>query len=127
MNQKIFNINGNVINNNTEVHALFGGEGFINTVSQNFSPVTERITVDKKFSFLDEKTQPYIYDMTTGLTVKLSKKGEDPHGIMIPNDFKHPKEKTCIKDAYLRFNEWGQNSRINSTDWYKYPVEENVY
>ena len=73
-----------------------------------------------------DKYQPYIYDMTTGLTVKLSKKGEDPHGIMIPNDFKYPKEKTCIKDAYLQFNNWGQN-RITSTDWYKYPEVDKVF
>ena len=123
---KIMNINGNVINSNTEVHALFGGDGFINTVSQNYNPVTERITVDKKFSFLNESTQPYIYDVTTGVTIKLSKKGEDPHGIMIPNDFKYPIEKTCIKDAYLQFNNWGQN-RVTSTDWYKYAEEDKVF
>jgi hypothetical protein len=66
--------------------------------------VVDEITVDKKFSFLDESKQPYIYDVTTGLTVKLSKKGEDPHGIMIPYDFRYPKEKICIKDAYDEFN-----------------------
>lgn len=125
-NLKIMNINGNLINGNTEVHALFGKTGFINTQSQNCNPITERVTVDKKFSFLDESTQPYIYDITTGVTTKLSKKGEDPHGIMIPNDFKYPIEKICIKDAYEQFNNWGQN-RVTSTDWYKYPNDELVF
>ena len=118
---KIMGINGRVINDGTEVHQLFGlSGGYVNTESHNAEPVTERVTVNKSFKFLDEATQPYIYDITTGITVKLSKKGEDPHGIMIPYDFKYPKEKTCIKDAYSEFNNWGQN-RVTSTYWYKHP------
>lgn len=117
----IMNINGNIINSNTEVHALFGlGLDYINTKTKNAEPIVEQITVQKSFSFLDESTQPYIYDITTDTTVKLSKKGEDPHGIMIPYDFKYPIERVCIKDAYFEFNSWGQN-RITSTYWYKHP------
>ena len=52
--------------------------------------------------------------------------GEDPHGIMVPNDFHYPLEKVCIKDAYSEFNNWGQNP-INSTDWYLTPNEGKVY
>ena len=124
----IKNINGNVINSNSEVHSMFGvtTEEFVNTESHNANPVVETITVDKSFSFLDESTQPYIYDMTTETTVKLSKKGEDPHGIMIPYDFKYPKEKVCIRFAYDEFNNWGEN-RITSTYWYKHPVEGLVF
>ena len=124
---KIMNIEGRVINSNTEVHALFGfGLEYINTDSKNAEPVVDVINVPKSFSFLDESTQPYIYDMTTGTTVKLAKKGEDPHGIMIPYDFKYPKEKICIKYAYGEFNSWGEN-RITSTYWYKHPVEGLVF
>ena len=79
-----------------------------------------------KFSFLDETTQPYVYDVTSGKTIRLSKKGEDPHGIMIPYDFKYPKEKVCVKDAYSRFNNWGEN-RVTATDWYKYPNIDLVF
>lgn len=119
---KIMNINGSIINSNIEVHSMFGvGERtYVNTESHNADPVVERIVVNKSFSFLDEATQPYIYDMTTETTVKLSKKGEDPHGIMIPYDFKYPKEKVCIRFAYDEFNNWGEN-RITSTYWYKHP------
>ena len=109
--------------NTKEVHELFGVEAntFINTEigAKHYEPITERVKVSKDFSFLNEATQPYIFNMTTNKAIKLSRKGEDPHGIMIPFDFKYPKEKTCIKDAYGRFNEWGQ-SRVTSTDWYKY-------
>ena len=44
----------------------------------------------------------------------------------IPNDFRYPLERVCIKDAYSTFNNWGQNP-INSTDWYNTPTEGNVY
>ena len=128
---QVRNVNGATIKDDKEIHALFGApktETFINTDgSTPYEPVTDQVTVSKNFSFLNAATQPYIHNVTMGKDIKLSQKGEDPHGIMIPYAFRWPKEKTCIKDAYLRFNEWGQNSRINSTDWYKYPVEENVY
>ena len=127
---QIKNINGTTINGDKEVHSLFGvpTSTFINTVKgeQVYDAVTERITVDKNFSFLNEATQPYIYNVSTDKEIKVSKKGEDPHGIMIPYDFKYPWEKTCIKNAYGRFNEWGE-SRVNSTDWYKYPTQGKVY
>ena len=125
----IKNINGKIINENTEVHALFGkGLEFINT-NQNadkVNTVIEKIKVNKDFSFLNESTQPYIFNATTNKNVYLAKKGEDPHGIMIPYDFKYPIELVCIKNAYEKFNEWGQN-RITSTNWYKYYVDAFVY
>ena len=123
----IMNINGRVINNTTEVHSMFNkGLVYINTqVGQNIPPITEEVTVSNDFSFLNESTQPYIVDRTTNTTVKLAKKGEDPHGIMIPYDFRYPLEKVCIKDAYSQFNSWGKNS-ITSTEWYKYPNLDKV-
>ena len=122
-------IEGKKINSNTEVHQLFGkGIQFINTVKgdEKVAPVTEVITVAKSFSFLDEATQPKIYDKNSKQTIKLATRGQDPHGIMIPWDFKYPRERVCIKDAYGKFNEWGENP-ITSTEWYKSPIEANVY
>ena len=124
---KVMGINGSIINDNAEVHKLFGvNGGYINTEKANADPIVDVVNVDSKFSFLNEDTQPYIYDMTTGETIRLSRKGEDPHGIMIPYDFKYPKEKICIKDAYEKFNNWGEN-RVTSTDWYVYPTEDFVF
>ena len=131
----IGNINGRVITGTDEVHKMFKAPStkyYVNTESggEYHNPITERITVSSSFSFLDESTQPYIIDRTINRTVKLAKKGEDPHGIMIPNDFKYPLEKVCVKDAYNvdghKFNSWGDNP-ITSTDWYKYPVTGKVY
>ena len=122
------NINSGVITDDVEIHSLFGKEKCINTESnaEKLPAITVEKTVSSSFSFLDESTQPYIYDGTTKLTVKLSKKGEDPHGIMIPYDLKYPLERVIIKDAYKDFNNWGANP-INSTDWYTKPVTEKVY
>ena len=121
-------INGKTLNETTEIHALFGVNNlstFINTQSMNYKPVSEVITVDPSFSFTDFSQQVYIYNKTQGYERKMAQKGEDPHGIMIPCDFAYPKEKTCIKDAYKKFNSWGENP-VTSTDWYLEPEEGKI-
>lgn len=110
-----------------EIHELFGIDGFINTTKGNYvEPKTTILKVDKNFSFLDPLTQPIVRDKTTNKLIGLSVVGEDPHGIMIPYDFKYPLERVCIKDAYGRFNSWGENS-VTSNDWYKFPIEGKTY
>ena len=110
-----------------EIHALFGVNGFINTENGSYiEPKTTILKVDKNFSFLDPLTQPIVRDKTTNKLIGLSVVGEDPHGIMIPYDFKYPLERVCIKDAYDRFNSWGENS-VTSNDWYKFPVEGKTF
>ena len=137
-NDKLFvkNINAGVINDNTEVHSLFGKgtNQFINTENsaEYIEPVVVVKEVSESFSFLDEATQPYLYDKTTGLEVKLAKRGEDPHGIMLPYDFKYPLEKVCIKDAYKDFNNWvdkdpKKDKDVIGTNWYTKPVSGKVY
>jgi hypothetical protein len=126
------NINAGVINDNTEIHSLFnkGTNQFINTESgaEYVEPIVVTKEVSESFSFLDEATQPYLYDKSTGLEVKLSKKGQDPHGIMLPYDFKYPLEKVCIKDAYKNFNNWVKDNKdIIGTNWYTSPVKGKVY
>lgn len=125
----LHNINGSIINKNTEVHSLLSRpqSTFINTTKGDKTPyVSDIITVSKNFSFLDADTQPYIYNATKGWEVKVARKGQDPHAIMIPYDFKWPLEKVCIKDAYLQFNNWG-TKLIEDTDWYKYPEINLIY
>lgn len=125
------NINAGKIQDDAEVHSLFGvsdTKTFINTENRGtpYSAVTVTKDVGKEFKLADPSTAPYIYDATKGQEVKMSKIGEDPHGIMIPGDFKYPLEKVCIKNAYLEFNNWGQNS-VTSTKWYTKPVPGKVY
>ncbi len=125
----VCNINSGKITDNAEVHALFGKapKQFINTASngEHCEPVTVTKTVDKSFSFLNPYTQPYIYDKTTKNVIYLSKAGQDPHGIMIPDDFQYPLERVCVKDAYEQFNSWGKNA-VTSTRWYEKPTASRV-
>lgn len=124
----IYNIEGNNIKHAIEVHDIFNKPGqFINTYKEDNTPyITDIVQVNKEFSFLNKTNQPYIYDANRNWYIEISRQGEDPHAIMIPYDFRWPLERKCIKDAYLRFNEWGMEL-VSHTDWYKYPEENLVY
>ena len=126
----IKNINAGNIKDGNEIHKLFKKtrEDFINT-DENLDKceyITATKDVSESFSFLDDNTRPYIYNKTTGKNIYVAKAGEDPHGIMIPNDFKYPKEMQCIKGVYADFNSWGQNP-ITKTEWYTNPIEGKYY
>jgi hypothetical protein len=127
------NMNGKVLNGNTEVHAIFGQQGsrdFVNTVESapHVAPVQEEIQVPENFTFTDDQFLPCIENRTKGNTVHIAHVGEDPHGIIIPWDFQYPTERTCVKNAYTRFNDWGlKNLKIEESDWYKYPTPGLVY
>ena len=124
------NINSGKIKDNAEIHSIFGKtrEDFINTDESldKCEYIVATKDVNENFSFLDDNTKPYIYNKTTGKNIYIAKAGEDPHAIMIPNDFKYPKERECIKGVYNQFNSWGQNP-INSTNWYTNPIEGKYF
>lgn len=123
-------INGQVLNGNTEVHALFGlrDQGFVNTEEEkeHVAPVQEIIDVPITFSFANTETEIYIHNASQGYDVHVARAGEDPHAILIPYDFQYPQEHICVKDAFLQFNSWGAN-RVDSNDWYAHPEEGKVY
>ena len=123
------NIEGSVLNGGTEIHAMFGvsTETFVNTNGSNrLEPIQETIVVNPNFSLANPDQQVYIYNKTFNRNIYLSKKGEDPHGIMIPYDYKYPLEKTHIQTAYKEFLEWGKNASTNNT-WYLNPETGEVY
>lgn len=123
----IHQVGGNVINQNTEIHKIFGSndQTFINTLSKNYSYIEDLVTVSTSFSFLEPKCQPILENRTKGYKIQVSRAGETPMAIMIPTDFKWSKEKVCIKDSYPLFGNWGRNM-IESTDWYLYPVDDLI-
>lgn len=127
-NLYIKNIGGKTINDNAEVHALFGKNAseFVNTASVNAEYVVDTVKVDTSFSFLNAGTQPYVYDKDANTVIKVAVKGQDPHAIMIPYDFRWPRETVRINQAYPMFNNWGANALTN-TDWYKHPVTDKVW
>ena len=120
-------VNGKVINQNVEVHKIFGSDsrGFINTETKNYPYVEDLVTVSPSFSFLDPNCQPILENRTKGYKIQVSRAGEAPMAIMIPYDFKWSKERVRIDRSYPLFGNWGRNM-IESTDWYLKPVEELV-
>ena len=123
------NIHGELLNEKTEVHALFHQSRTpINVKGETrIDPVIEIITVDPSFSLSDPDTQPYIYNASTGKEIHLAQQGQDPHAIMIADDFKYPQENVCIKEAYPGFVAWCQD-RTQNINWYKSnKVEQFVF
>lgn len=116
------------ITDNAEVHELFGVSDhmtFINTDGSSYPYVKATRTVSKDFSLLDEAQQPYIYDATTNVTVRLAKTGQNPWAILIPTDFRYPSERVSVTKAYPLFNSWGEGS-ILSNLWYNTPDKSKV-
>ncbi len=71
---------------------------------------------------------PYIENRTKNNTVKIAKNGEDPHGIVIPFDYKYPTEKTTISEANKQFLEWARDKNsISSKGWYRTGEENLIY
>ena len=125
------NLNYGAISDSKEVHELFGTtpQNFVNTQNgDSYTFVVGTRTVDKDFKLSEEpdNEKPYIFNKTKNKNINLSKAGQDPHGIMVACDFLYPLERICIRDAYLQFNNWGQNP-INSTWWYMSPDQSKVY
>ena len=116
------------IQDNREVHDLFGVSDhmtFINTDGSSYPYVSATRTVSKDFSLLDEAQQPYIYDATTNVEVRLAKTGQNPWAILIPTDFRYPSERISVTKAYPLFNSWGEGS-ILSNLWYNTPDKSKV-
>lgn len=114
------NIGGQILNEDTELHALFNASGIVNVGSSHVDAVSEIIEVDPSFSFSDAKDMFYIFNATTGKEIHIAEMGEDPHAIMIPGDFRYPLEGTCIKDAYPAFINWSKDRTVDIS-WYINP------
>lgn len=48
-------------------------------------------------------------------------------GIMIPYEFKYPKEGTPIESAYPDFASWSQSGGTQNTNWYTNPAASGIY
>ena len=107
----------------------------VNTGRATASPVS--ITVEKPAGFnfqtcsfvlgcKAEKDQQGIY-VTDFYYIKIARKGQEPHGIIVPADWQWPTESTRITEAYPRFAEWAKDvTNTEAQDWYKHPVAGKV-
>ena len=60
--------------------------------------------------------------------VHVAKTSQDPHGVIIPGDWRWPLEWTCIKDAYPDFVEFAKDpSNPAYAGWYNNPAKDKLY
>jgi len=116
-------ITGSRLLNNREIHEILDlttDAPFANTQigGQTREAVSEYITVSKDRSIEEYLRGIYIENRTTGKTVSMPLKGASPNAIIVPLNFKYPKENTSIKTAYPGFLEWAQDMN-DKKDWYR--------
>ena len=119
-----------------ELHQVMGvsQSTMVNTGRAWAKPVTVTLEKPAYFDFqtcsfvLGVKVEPEMQSVYESdyYYIKIATKGQDPHGIVIPEEWRWPTETTCIKDAYPKFVEWSAD-HTQALDWYKYPVESKVY
>lgn len=122
-------LNGQVLNGQQEIHAMFSVEQqtYINTGSGSFiEPLTETFTIDANTPIWQFMKNVFIKNNTTGEEIKLAEQGESPRGIIVPGNISYPMERVRITEAYPEFNAWVNNATENR-DWYKNYDEKKVY
>lgn len=113
-----------------EVHEVLGQApgSLVNTGKGPWAtPVTATINKPAGFSFADADF--WIATPAVPAGVHIAKAGEDPHGVVIPEDWAWPVEYVCIKDAYPDFVEFAKDASVNDEtirQWYKNPVKDLV-
>lgn len=134
----IRNIEGTLVDgfelNNKEVHERFGVaksvgyDRFVNTMDG----YPKKETRTGIYKIADGLTIPqflakiYIDNQTTGIPVYVPRTGEAPLAIIMPYDFKYPKERESIVDAYKKFLNWAQSVKEYS-NWYEEITPNTVY
>ena len=120
--------------NDQEAHAIFGvitkegGNRFVNTengsdptdVKSSYVTINEGVTIPQYLKNI------YIENRTTGKEIRLSKQGEPPYAIIVPQDFQYPMEHTRITEAYAKFLEWAQNANKDK-DWYVFEEADKIF
>lgn len=132
-NLKVY-LNNDVIFGGREVHAVLNGSAgkFINTGDPNENdkfqsrePVT-LLSLPKPAGFNIASADFWV--KSPERDVHVATVGQDPHGVIIPGDWRWPKEWTCIKLAYPDFTEFAKDpSNPVNAGWYNNPVTEYLY
>ncbi len=106
-----------------EVHAVLGRvvPEMVNTgVGPTADPYTTTIATPANFEF--GTADFWIESPLVPGGVHIAKAGQDPHGVVIPEDWAWPTEYTCIKDAYPNFIEFAKDASTTNEairGWYK--------
>lgn len=110
-----------------ELHKVLGAEPGTMVNTGQASAKTKTVTLSKPTGFDFQTCSFVLVSQADGrlITIRISTKGQDPHGIVIPVKWQWPTETTCIKDAYPEFVKWAAD-RTQAQDWYKYPVKDKI-
>ena len=114
--------------NNREIHDIFhiGIGTFANTGGQKAAEVWEVVETGN-MTIAQFLKNIYIENNTAKTTIKMPKEsGESPCVIIVPFDFKYPKEGNSITTAYKGFLNWAQDLNQNE-DWYTAPEGSLIY
>ena len=122
-----------VIFGDTEVHTVLGKPAgtFVNTGepdgNQFFSASAAPTEIDKPEGFTFGRAEFWL-ESPEG-EIHVATEGQDPHGIIVPGDWKWPVEYLPITEAYPEFSLYFIEGGVNEdyADWYKHPAEGKVY
>lgn len=125
-------------NGKTEIHEMFGVEHgiMINTLyatGQKAAPFT--IQIDK--GSYDPAHLPISIWSDTWKEVVLAGAGDTPHGVIIPADWKWPKERVHVTEAYAEtetsepnpdqsFGTYANDANAGADLWWKYPTRSVI-
>jgi hypothetical protein len=101
---------------------------FVNTGNgdkfERRDPITVQVATPKDFNF---STADFWIE-ASGRKIHISNPGQDPHAVIIPANWRWPKEWTSIKDAYPDFVKYASDPQNPAyAEWYKNPVEDLLY
>lgn len=115
-----------------DVHEAMGVAAgtLVNTSTTTGSEKTETIEVESNFTLKEHGdfyiTEGNIERHIPGFTANF-KPGDAPYGICIASsNWKWPKERVVITEAYAGFGAWAQNATAEPT-WYNDPIAGKVY
>ena len=114
--------------NNREIHDILhiGMGTFANTGGQKAEEAWEVVETGN-MTIAQFLKNIYIENNTTKTTIKMpTESGEPPCVIIVPFDFRYPKEGKNITKAYKGFLDWAKDLNQN-IDWYTAPEQALIY
>ncbi len=126
--KKGFQLNGMEVHEVFDVDMATGYGRFVNTLpgQQTKDPCKGVYELPEGMTIPQFLANIYIVNKTTGDEIHVPTTGAEPLAIIMPFDFKYPKERQMITGAYKEFLEWAQNA-TEHTDWYNHIEENTVY
>ena len=121
--------------NGPEVHAAMGGTAhmFINTGTPDGKKFDQSqpaawYSMDKPAGIGNNLATLDVWIQSPQGDIHVATEGQDPHGVVIPSNWRWPKEYQSIKLAYPNFVGFADSSTRGSyLDWYNYPNENLIY